>query len=298
MCGEYNTVYGTVDSISPTRPHGGNGGVPLEAWCTPPDRFISSIRFSIRYEDKIARYVDGIEFTCISLTKPNDPPEKHCLGNEITCGNMGKGFGALHAQECNGDEAASGIRGKDGSYVHALGLMCGPKPGGRTKPLNPADRNLMQGVDLPGSDIRKFMTRNEGICAQACAAEAECRAWTFVKKGSMCWLKHAVPAAVSSSCCISGVMNPVKSMGKKPKPADQAKPGKSMGKAKLVSVEQSVDVCSTNAGCNEDTRIAVLQAGTQNVLLLGSCADNWCHVKWPAGQGWVYDGPDYDSLKY
>ena len=65
----------------------------------------------------------------------------------------------------------------------------------------------MEGVDLPGSDIRNFMTRNEGICRQACAGDEGCRAWTWVKNGSMCWLKNAVPAAIPNGCCVSGVMS-------------------------------------------------------------------------------------------
>jgi hypothetical protein len=335
----------------------------------------------------------------------------------------------------------------------------------------------MEGVDLPGSDIRNFMTRNEGICRQACAADEGCRAWTWVRNGSMCWLKNAVPAAVRSECCVSGVMSgempasgtagggesqgggtaeappplpprqcsvnvvlrfqacaefpnfvpieqegcgtsedeavgyakiafastqgrPNDDEGEEPEPGrcawtkehvymsactctfplplaqleqvggqmkpipkkpikpmrpltkeecyaegslwvaekekcigkalltalrtvcvrkgaeyrfdpqtaecigpqeegqQREKPVKGMTNGKLVSVEQSVDVCSNAAGCDENTRIAVLETGTQSVLLLGSCADNWCHVKWPAGEGWVYDGPDYDSLRY
>lgn len=157
-----------------------------------------------------------------------------------------------------------------------------PPPGGQT-----------DGIDLPGSDIRRFMTRNEGICKQACAADQECRAWTFVRNGSMCWLKNAVPTAVSSGCCISGVVT----ADAAPSPA---RPIKKMGKRKLrpVSVEKSVDVCAAPGGCNKNTRIAVLEAGTQDVSLQEACADNWCHVKWPAGEGWVYDGDDYDSLNY
>ena len=40
-----------------------------------------------------------------------------------------------------------------------------------------------------------------------------------------------------------------------------------------------------------------LEAGTANVRLLEPCENSWCHVKWPAGQGWVYSGPDYQSLQ-
>lgn len=48
----------------------------------------------------------------------------------------------------------------------------------------------------------------------------------------------------------------------------------------------------------EGNKIGVLQRDTEGVTLVAPCEDNnsWCHVKWPAGQGWVYTGPDYPSL--
>jgi hypothetical protein len=249
MCGEFNLVYKTVDAIVPTKPHGGAGGVPLEAWCAPPYGFISSITFSIRSEDKIASYVDAIAFTCTSLANPKDSLEKHCLGNEIACGNLGKGFGALHTQRCHWDEAATGIRGKAEAYVNALGLMCGQKPGKPVKsmkkapPSAPPPGGQTEGIDLPGNDIRNLVTRNEFTCKQTCGADGGCRAWTFVKNGSKCWLKNAVPAAVRSGCCISGVMaaagdKPVKSMKKTPKPADAGG-----GTVITCTIVQPVDVC-------------------------------------------------------
>lgn len=49
------------------------------------------------------------------------------------------------------------------------------------------------------------------VCRQACVDDPQCRAWTYEKSGANslphCWLKDAVPAAVSSSCCDSGVRN-------------------------------------------------------------------------------------------
>ena len=67
-------------------------------------------------------------------------------------------------------------------------------------------------VDRPGKDYRSFDIdqANPGPCESACAAEAICRAWTYVKPGiqgprARCWLKFAVPQAYTSSCCISGV---------------------------------------------------------------------------------------------
>ncbi len=44
----------------------------------------------------------------------------------------------------------------------------------------------------------------------------------------------------------------------------------------------------------------MLKKGNQ-VSLIEPCNDNWCHIKGtavPGGEGWVYSGPDYRSLKF
>lgn len=73
----------------------------------------------------------------------------------------------------------------------------------------PAQEN---NTNLKGSDYRSFWLNqpNYGACAQACAAEARCRAWTYVKPGvqgrrAKCWLKSGVPRRTADNCCISGV---------------------------------------------------------------------------------------------
>lgn len=55
--------------------------------------------------------------------------------------------------------------------------------------------------DLPRADFE--------LCRAACAKDKMCKAYTYVKPGvqnsnARCWLKSGVPAAGSSSCCISG----------------------------------------------------------------------------------------------
>jgi hypothetical protein len=46
--------------------------------------------------------------------------------------------------------------------------------------------------------------------------------------------------------------------------------------------------------------VGMLRAGT-TVSVLGACSQSWCHVRGddvPGGQGWVYDGANYNSLQY
>jgi hypothetical protein len=62
----------------------------------------------------------------------------------------------------------------------------------------------------------------------------------------------------------------------------------------FVTVKLAVDLYDTPGGEGQVT--GMLPAGTAQVSLLEPCAGNWCHVRWPAGQGWVYSGPEYQSL--
>jgi hypothetical protein len=68
-------------------------------------------------------------------------------------------------------------------------------------------------VDRRGLDYRNFdlPKSDPHLCQGACLADANCRAWAFVRPGvqgpaSRCWLKNAVPRALGNSCCVSGVI--------------------------------------------------------------------------------------------
>jgi hypothetical protein len=63
---------------------------------------------------------------------------------------------------------------------------------------------------------------------------------------------------------------------------------------KFGAVNLAVDLYQAPGGAGPPT--GTLEAGTPNVTLLEPCNDSWCHVRWPAGEGWVYSGPDYQSL--
>ena len=75
-------------------------------------------------------------------------------------------------------------------------------------------------ADRPGGDHRYFGDRPDiaptGVddCYNACQQDSRCRAWTMVDTRRVpsqgpwarCWLKDSVPPAVSSTCCLSGVI--------------------------------------------------------------------------------------------
>jgi PAN domain len=62
----------------------------------------------------------------------------------------------------------------------------------------------------PGSDYANFDAPSAFVCANTCAGESQCKAYTFVRPGIQgpnghCWLKNAVPQAVRDGCCFSGL---------------------------------------------------------------------------------------------
>ncbi len=61
-------------------------------------------------------------------------------------------------------------------------------------------------TNRPGMDMGPgFSVANANQCKNHCNSNGSCRAWTYVKSGHKCWLKHNVPAAQANSCCTSGV---------------------------------------------------------------------------------------------
>jgi hypothetical protein len=82
------------------------------------------------------------------------------------------------------------------------------------KPVSPAVVGRALGFETDtnrfGSDYRSLDAPDAQKCQAACAGEAQCKAWTWVKPGvqgpsAKCWLKNAVPVASKSNCCVSGV---------------------------------------------------------------------------------------------
>jgi hypothetical protein len=65
-----------------------------------------------------------------------------------------------------------------------------------------------------GSRITYYARASVGGCQADCAANASCRAFTWIRPGAynpgdsaMCYLMYSVTGPVSHPCCISGVKN-------------------------------------------------------------------------------------------
>ena len=105
-------------------PHGGSGGAPQERYCQAGS--IRSIWFGYTRVNNIRddpQFVDDIDLTCV------DPTTKQvsmgCIDTGARCTDHKFYFSP---SECPSGEAATGIHGRSGDSLDALGLICGPEP--------------------------------------------------------------------------------------------------------------------------------------------------------------------------
>jgi 1-phosphatidylinositol phosphodiesterase len=96
---------------------------------------------------------------------------------------------------------------EDDNCVSGLRPVPPPPP-----PPAPEEAEMEPDVDRPGSDFAGFdlAAPDPVLCQQACAKDARCRAWTFVRPGVQgdkprCYLKNPAPDAIHAECCISGL---------------------------------------------------------------------------------------------
>jgi PAN domain len=79
-------------------------------------------------------------------------------------------------------------------------------------PATAEQASVEPGIDRPGADYKSVPMRvaSPESCRFACEQDEQCKAYTFVVPGvqgpaARCYLKNAVPNAVASNCCTSGV---------------------------------------------------------------------------------------------
>lgn len=105
------------------RRHGGAGGSPLlkDAVC-PADHFVIGLKFGVTQGKK--RFIDWVAVQCIRIA--GGTSFDICLHTGDGC-PLHQAFEPFW-QTCPYGEWATGLRGRIGIYVDALGLICGPEP--------------------------------------------------------------------------------------------------------------------------------------------------------------------------
>lgn len=64
---------------------------------------------------------------------------------------------------------------------------------------------IMERTDFPGGDYRRLNLTDFSDCLRACEVESACKAFTFVKKKGVCWLKNSVSTPSMYRRAVSGV---------------------------------------------------------------------------------------------
>jgi len=80
--------------------------------------------------------------------------------------------------------------------------------------IEPRSGRIEYSIDRVGGDYRTFDTQSDpkgAPCAEACQADARCRAWTYRRPGygtpnARCYLKSEIKPPRRRPCCISGVV--------------------------------------------------------------------------------------------
>jgi hypothetical protein len=157
------------------------------------------------------------------------------------CGGIGPRWSAdrrVHVDWCmslNGDQAAP--NGETAARKSEIDACIRNRPVEQVNLPDNVVKDILVGggspqqtemnIDRPGNDYRSlYLPRPlHVLCKAACANDAKCKAYTYVKPGvqgrqARCYLKDKIPAAHASDCCVSGVRTdasrPIKQLGTRP----------------------------------------------------------------------------------
>jgi hypothetical protein len=232
LCAPLDATSGKTPAFARDKSTGGTGGSAQEAYC-PPGEAMTGVGLAYTRGGGLDRqYVNTIDIFCPSTDMKRDPDR--CISSGEGCGHLPPHTAGAVVQvikdykydllACPAGERATGIQGKSGNFIDAMGLICAALPAavstappaakpvihtGRPKPF---DGTFSVGTNLYGSDYRNVALNDNfaSTCRDLCQNDAPCKAWTWVKPGvqnpkAMCWLKNSIPAPSEDANTTSGV---------------------------------------------------------------------------------------------
>ena len=143
-------------------------------------------------------------------------------------------------------------------------------------------------TDLWGNDYHRISVQTVFECRDACAADGQCLAWTFVRAGikddePVCYFKNPVPTtAYGDTCCSSGIAAPR---------AAEAPPPAAGETLKMTPARVNGDVELYDEPGGDGTVIGELEEDSE---VHAECReDQWCYVGQMVGlalvsRGWVW----------
>lgn len=131
------------------------------------------------------------------------------------------------------------------------------------------------GVNRVGSDISNFdlPEENPAMCQQQCAADGNCRSWTYVKRGvqgpkARCWIKGGIPIEQPDACCTSGIKVDVHPPNISPPAGNLNRLGSDFTSFNLVSPDFLLcqGECARNATCRSWTYVDETRDKIGNII--------------------------------
>ena len=243
VCTPYNAAtQRSAGIVRDPRMAGGSGGGEREKYC-PASVPMSGMAVLANGKGRDQEHVDAIMIVCPATA--SETAHFICILSGETCVEDPLAHHLMDRHSCPSGERATGIHGRSGDAVNALGLICDPLPAASPPPTvqaggplrrtgadtlpsaappiaatPPASANkMLTGIDMPGKDYRNVVlnfsptqrNNNQPVaCQNICAIEAQCKAWTWVKLGvqgtnAMCWLKNNSPPRVANANTVSGL---------------------------------------------------------------------------------------------
>jgi hypothetical protein len=152
------------------------------------------------------------------------------------------------------------------------------------KLAGPIPPNAAAGMDRFGSDYSSISLSSPKpkACADACAGDAACKAWTYVNPGikgpqAVCFLKNAVPPETSDSCCVSGVKSlPPPAVLPPGAAAGKDRPGSDFASSVLPAANPQLcyDQCQANNACKAWTYVKPGVQGPKAICYLKNAVPN------------------------
>ena len=183
---------------------GGNGGGPDESLCKAGETIYTVL--PVLTGD--GRQVQELVGNCRAVGKKS--------GTFLRVGNVANSNQPRQRFSCGEGEAATGLTGRYGKHVNAIGLICSrlvinqPNVQAENAALDASMEAVEFNIDMPGNDFKNYPSSIFTQCRRDCARDPACKAWTWVKPGlqgpsARCWLKNAVPPRKPGQGLASGV---------------------------------------------------------------------------------------------
>jgi hypothetical protein len=157
ICAAYNAGTRKVGPGSRKGYTGGRGGMEQEVYCDPGEAITSIGLVHTRGNALKRQYVNTISIGC-----GRGGQRSRCISSGEGCGGIlkrervglvGSDPRPLDVLTCPGGELATGIQGRSGNYVDAIGLICAPPPAAATSVGTGAQRAIRQlGKQKPAAD--------------------------------------------------------------------------------------------------------------------------------------------------